>query len=594
MGQGSRVQIDPGEAVRRLVDGGIGPGDQVALVVVEGVGAAIVGGSLGLVAPDAERAGEMVARIEAELSPRWVMWSHSPAIALGKRGVRLVRSWDLVAAHRLIFGGWESSPDRIWARLHGLPTADIPVERGPDLFNQPDAEDTNPGQIGADGYLRPEWASGSAFVVESERRLEAWARLALEVASLQSVRLNDIADRPRSEATARCESTAELLCAELSIDGLPVDRTEAERVIGGYIGPRPRSVAEAEELRVERDRRVLEHAPPGTTSDLRSPGQVKSLLRRVGIEVPDTRAWRLEAIRDQHPIVEALLVWRKAERVATTFGYQWLDDSVDADGRLRGTWSGSDGAAGRMTATAGLHNMPADMRSAVVADEGHVFIRADLGQIEPRVLAAISGDAALATAALEADLYTPVATQLGVDRGTAKVAVLGAMYGQTTGHGAEALRGLQLNYPVAIEYLESASRLAQVGTSLRTYGGRLVRMSSANANEVSERDLRSHAAARGRFGRNAMVQGAAAEFFKMWAVIVRARVAGSDARIVLCLHDELLVHAPADVGDDVARIVDECLQEAAARWAPTPPAGGCAVRFLADTSVIERWSDAKE
>ena len=85
--------------------------------------------------------------------------------------------------------------------------------------------------------------------------------------------------------------------------------------------------------------------------------------------------------------------WRKAERVATTYGYAWLDENLEADGRLRGEWSGSDGAAGRMTASAGLHNMPADMRPAVIAADGHVFVRADLGQIEPRVLAAVSGTA---------------------------------------------------------------------------------------------------------------------------------------------------------------------------------------------------------
>jgi DNA polymerase I len=70
-------------------------------------------------------------------------------------------------------------------------------------------------------------------------------------------------------------------------------------------------------------------------------------------------------------------------------------------------------------------------------------------------------------------------------------------------------------------------------------------------------------------------------------VTVRAR-AGAGARIVLCLHDELLVHTPADQGQAVARLVDDCLQEAARRWAPGTP-----VRFLSDTSVVERWSDAK-
>jgi DNA polymerase-1 len=103
-----------------------------------------------------------------------------------------------------------------------------------------------------------------------------------------------------------------------------------------------------------------------------------------------------------------------------------------------------------------------------------------------------------------------------------------------------------------------------------------------------EREARSRAAARGRYGRNAMVQGAAAELFKVWAVTVRARVAPLGARIVLCLHDELLVHAPEEQGEATAALVDDCLQEAARRWAPDD-----AVRFVADIAVLHRWSDAK-
>lgn len=85
-----------------------------------------------------------------------------------------------------------------------------------------------------------------------------------------------------------------------------------------------------------------------------------------------------------------------------------------------------------------------------------------------------------------------------------------------------------------------------------------------------------------------MVQGAAAELFKVWAVTVRARAQASGARVVLCLHDELLVHSPADRADAVATLLDDCLAEAAHRWAPDR-----SVRFVADVSVIARWSDAK-
>jgi DNA polymerase-1 len=114
-------------------------------------------------------------------------------------------------------------------------------------------------------------------------------------------------------------------------------------------------------------------------------------------------------------------------------------------------------------------------------------------------------------------------------------------------------------------------------------------MGSANPDQSSEQLTGPEAAARGRYGRNALVQGAAAELFKVWAATVRARGETLSARIVLCLHDELLVHTPSQHGDAVAQLLEDSLQEAAHRWAPDD-----SVRFVADIGVIDRWSDAKD
>jgi DNA polymerase-1 len=99
---------------------------------------------------------------------------------------------------------------------------------------------------------------------------------------------------------------------------------------------------------------------------------------------------------------------------------------------------------------------------------------------------------------------------------------------------------------------------------------------------------RSLAAARGRFARNALIQGAAAEFFKAWAVTVRARAVEVDAEIVLCLHDELLVHAPREHVDTVVDLLHRALGATEGRWA-----AGSGVGFVADVAVVSRWSDAK-
>jgi DNA polymerase-1 len=185
---------------------------------------------------------------------------------------------------------------------------------------------------------------------------------------------------------------------------------------------------------------------------------------------------------------------------------------------------------------------------------------------------------------MDDDLYAPVAKRLDVERAIAKVAVLAAMYGQTSGTAGQALRGMERGYPVAMQYLRTAADAGEQGREIRTYGGRLIRMGDL----PDEGDYRAMAAARGRYARNAMVQGAAAELFKVWAVTVRARGASIGARIVLCLHDELLVHVPEANAPEAVRIIDDCLAEAAHRWHPTS-----GVRFVADISTVQRWSDAK-
>jgi DNA polymerase-1 len=579
---------DLGAVLRRA---GAGPGDLAGLVVAaDGTGAvATADGESGVDVAE-------IARADQEVRPRWVTWSQETAQRLVARDVRLATCWDVAAVHRLLFGGWRADPACVLACLHGTPPDEIaPAASGePDLFSAA-------GLFGDGAELDDREPFGAAEALAAARlQLALLAGQGLAGPGLTGPGPAGPGPAGPGEGiavgTARSESTAELLCAELAADGLPVDRTAAEQLLGGIIGPRPRGAADAIAIRTARDERVLAHAPAGVTADLRSPAQVRTLLAAAGVDVPDTRAWRLEEHRERSPLVAALLDWRKAERIATTYGYGWLDEHLGADGRLRGTWTGSDGAAGRMTASSGLHNMPAVLRQAVCAADGHLLVRADLGQIEPRMLAAVSGDTALAAATAADDLYLPVAAELGVDRPTAKVAMIAAMYGQTTGHGGEAGRRMRASYPVAMAYLDTGDRSARAGIDLRTYGGRRIRMSNGDGTGAAGAlaalsaagESQAKKAARGRYGRNALIQGAAAELFKMWAVTVRARGAPLGARIVLCLHDELLVHVPAARAQETADMVASCLAETVRRWAP-----GGRVRFIADISVLRRWADAK-
>jgi DNA polymerase-1 len=557
----------------------VGPGSLVGIAVGPD-------GSVALAAPGGARAAspEQLLAADRELRPRWAVWSQETARALVAAGVRLTSCWDVAAVHRLLFGGWRADPAYAWALLNGVPADQVPapVSGEPDLFSFADepAPALGPAEALAAAELQ------RAQLQRAQPQQAQPQRTQPQQAAPRQAAPGAGSDQGIAVATARAESTVELLAAELAADGLPMDRAAIEGLLAELIGPRPRGPGHAAEIRAARDERVLRHAPAGVQADLRSNVQVRTLLAAAGIDVRDTRAWRLEEFKDKSPLVAALLEWRKAERIATTYGYAWLDESLGPDDRLRGAWTGCDGAAGRMTASSGLHNMPAVLRKAVIAEPGHLFVRADLGQIEPRVLAAVSGDAALAAATAADDMYLPVAAQLSVDRPTAKVAMIAAMYGQTTGHGGNAGRRMRSAYPVAMGYLDTADRSAQAGQDLRTYGGRLIRMSGgAGAAEAESPGART---GRGRYGRNAVIQGAAAELFKMWAVTVRARAAPLGARIVLCLHDELLVHVPEDRAAEAASLVGDCLAETAGRWAPGGP-----VRFIADISTVRCWADAK-
>jgi DNA polymerase-1 len=617
-----------------LRDAGLRRGQPLAVVAVGGAGLGLAShrGLWAVPAGDLGAAVAVVTAIETTLAPRWVWWSvHGTPAALVAAGLRPSGCWDLAAVHRLLLGGRRDDPASVWAGAHGLgPPPRARAGRRPAGRGQLDllamAEEAATGgdpddPVRPDGHLRADWAdelwadgpwrdlvpaTGGAPAAGPPRglaRAARWAKVALDVRDGQERLLREQPDpRPRPGATAlavltaRAESAAELLAGELECDGLPVDRAAAERMIAASAGPRPRDSADDVTIRRSRDEPVLAHLPGGV--DLRNPASVRSGLRAVGIEVPDTRSGRLERMRGTHPAVGALLDWRKAERIATTYGYRWLDTFVGADGRLRGAWQGSDGAGGRMTAQAGLHNLPTELRVAVAAEPGHLFVRADLGQIEPRVLAAVSGDPAFARATAADDMYAPVAARLACERPVAKVAVLAAMYGQTSGAAGVALRQMRQAYPRALAYLDAADADGRAGRDVRTFGGRLIRTAAAigpasGSAGASIATDGTAVAARGRFARNAVVQGAAAELFKAWAVTVRHALGagggnGGNGGIVLCLHDELLLHVATERADDTRRLLHETLAATAAYWA-----AGSGVRFVADVTVVKRWSDAK-
>jgi DNA polymerase I len=563
-----------------LLAAGCPAGAPLGVALAAGVGVALAWPG-GTAAVSAATAAEIVGvlRDVAALEPRWTWWSAretAPPLVAG--GFRARACWDVGAVGRLLHGLRRDDPAAVWAAQRALP--EPPVTRGElDLLDLA-GEDGDP--VRGDGYLSRDWVRGRWALDLGSAQI--WAALALEVQGRQASALAGLSDprrvtgpvgaAPLAVLTAYSESAAALLAVELEQDGLPLDAGSLETMLGDLVGPRPADAAHEVALRAARDEAVLRHFP-GEAVDLRNPLVVRTLLRRVGIEVPDTRSWRLEPYAASSPAVAALLAWRKAERLSTTYGYGWLDRSVQA-GRLRGAWAAADGGAGRMTAQAGLHNLPTELRGAVCAEPGMLFVRGDLGQVEPRVLAAVSADDALAAAAREQDMYSPVAQRLGCDRPTAKVAVLAAMYGQTSGPAGEALKQMDRAYPTAMAYLRAAEAAGLAGVDQRTYGGRLLP-------GLGEPGTPGH----GRYVRNAVIQGAAAELFKAWAATVRSELGDLGATIVLCLHDELLLHVPVQNAGAAGDLLHAALASTAAWWS-----AGSGVRFVVEVASGPTWAAA--
>jgi len=313
--------------------------------------------------------------------------------------------------------------------------------------------------------------------------------------------------------------------------------------------------------------------------------------------VPNTRAWVLKGV--DHPAVRPLLEFKELYRIWTAHGWAWRDAWVH-DGRFRPEYIPGGVVSGRWAARGGgALQVPKVVRRAVVADPGWVFVVADAGQLEPRVLAAVSGDKRLAAAGAAGDLYAALATDsFDGDRPKAKVALLGAMYGQTGGAAIPALAVLRKHYPTAFEFVEAAARVGEAGGLVRSWLGRTCPPSAGALREAgldppeesgpAETQGGASGRARGRFTRNFVVQATAAEWALVLLATVRTALDGARAEMVLFVHDEVVVHCPADEADRVVAAMHEGAEQARRLLF-----GETTVRFPIDVSIVGAYSDAK-
>ncbi|MEQ4518838.1 bifunctional 3'-5' exonuclease/DNA polymerase [Pseudarthrobacter sp. B907] len=520
--------------------------------------------------------------------PRWI-WHRTqdwyPALLAA--GVELERCYDLALCGAILAHS-EFTAHTAYARNAEKLTQDDDVQQPPRAL-QPPPPPADQGALFDDPGLR-------AAPRHSPEELRA--EYTAQQEALAAVDPDGDRRKQRLQLLLAAESAGAMIAAEMQHTGVPWREELHERILADYLGPRPpqgHRPAKLEALNTEL-RTLLQS--PALNPD--SPQELMRALHRNGIEVKSTRQWELK--ESTHPAIEPLLAYKKLARLHAANGWAWLDAWVK-NGRFQPEYVVGGVVSGRWASRGGgALQIPRQIRGAVHADPDHKLIVADASQLEPRVLVALAQDSRMAEAARDKDLYAGIAAQgFGGDRAKAKVALLGAIYGATTGESGRLMPQLARTYPRAVGFVEQAARDGEAG---RTVTSRLGRSSpppserwmrsqqSATAEE--QRRAEALARSRGRFTRNFVVQGSAADWAACWLAELRRRLRtlradGTPAgELVFFLHDEVMVHCPEAAVEASIRAIED-----SAAAAKELLFGRIPVEFPVSIAVVDSYDNAK-
>ncbi|TXK17434.1 bifunctional 3'-5' exonuclease/DNA polymerase [Homoserinibacter sp. GY 40078] len=419
----------------------------------------------------------------------------------------------------------------------------------------------------------------------------------VEELRMQRAVIAESASPGRLSLLAAADSLGALVAVEMRFAGLPWDRDRHEGILTELLGPRaPGARPRRMEELVGSIREALDD--PEVNPD--SPPVLLRSLQRAGLQVASTSRWELRGI--EHPVIEPLLAYKKLARLYSANGWAWLDEWV-ADGRFRPVYLPSSVVTGRWASEGGgALQLPKQIRGAAVADPGWKLVVADAAQLEPRVLAAMSGDAAMARAGQAHDMYEGMVSAGAVEtRSQAKYGMLGAIYGGTAGESGRMRPRIERAFPRAMAFVEDAARAGERGEVVSTWLGRSSPPGHAagydETRSPEDRDRsRSGQRAWGRFTRNFVVQGTAAEWALCWMGGLRRVLweLGEEGallierpHLVFFLHDELIVHTPERFAEEVA----EALRASAAE-AGRIMFGSAPVEFPLTVAIVDTYADA--
>ncbi|MFN2469065.1 MAG: DNA polymerase I [Gaiellaceae bacterium] len=319
----------------------------------------------------------------------------------------------------------------------------------------------------------------------------------------------------------------------------------------------------------------------------------------------DTRV--LRTIRGEHPIVAVIEEWREYSKLLNTYLGPLPSLISEADGRLHTTFNQTVASTGRLsTSNPNLQAIPIrtdlgrEIRSAFVADPGHRLLSADYSQVELRILAHVSGEPKLREAfARGEDIHAATAAEvLGKEpatltkdeRGIAKMVNFGIIYGISAFGLSENLEipreqaqsyidAYLARFPQVQDFIQRTIERATEEGYVTTLLGRRRPVPEIRAGNRQTRSLGE------RLAVNSVMQGTAADVIKVAMVRIhsRLRAEGRAARLVLQVHDELLLEVPATEVSGVRELVRE---EMCGAYPLDPP-------LAVDIGVGEDWNEAK-
>lgn len=389
--------------------------------------------------------------------------------------------------------------------------------------------------------------------------------------------------------------------SDMEKEGVHVDAEELKR----YGGELAAQIAVLE-------KEIYEGA--GETFNINSPKQLGHILFEK-LEMPygkktktgySTAADVLEKLAVEYPLVSKILEYRQLAKLKSTYA-DGLANFIEEDGRIHTNFQQTVTATGRLSSTdPNLQNIPIRMelgrmiRKVFLPKDGYVFVDADYSQIELRILAHMSGDEMLIQAYREAQdihrmtasqvFHTPFEEVTDLQRRNAKAVNFGIVYGISSfglsqdlsiskKEAQEYIERYFESYPKIKEFLDGCVEKAKKdGYSVTMFGRRrpLPEISSSNFMQRSFGE---------RIAMNAPIQGTAADIIKIAMNRVHRRLIdeGLKSRLLLQVHDELLIEAAPDEVDEVKKILDEEMKGAA----------DLSVELEIDTHTGKNWYEAK-